>query len=354
MLSGLLVGRLTLAGMRIPSQLRRLPLRLRITLICAAPLLAGAALLLAISLTIIARHLQRTLPDADAAAITSGIGAQYAIALAGAALMAIGTGWLAAGHALAPLRRMSSVARRVSTECLDERIALDGPDDEVRELARTIDGMLERLESAAEQQSRFIANASHALRTPLMIEGSDRTEALLDSLLVLAMSGGGTRSDELVELSELARGTADGLGGEAALADVSLSLHATPVWVSGDPALLGRLVANLLENVIRHGPGSAATIRVAARDGRALLEVSNGGGVIDPKLVGRLVEPFQRLDRRRSSRGAGLGLSIVDAVARAHGGSLALEAPPEGGLRACVNLPAATSVPYGSARAIAV
>ena len=346
--------------------LRRLPLRARITLLCAAPLAAGAAALLLLSLAILSRHLHRTLPAADADAIASSIGAQYALALAGAALMAAGTGWLAAGQALAPLRRIGAVARRVSTERLDERIALDGPDDEVRELARTIDDMLERLNAAVEQQRRFIANASHELRTPLtviraeadvaladpdagvaelramgrgVIEGSDRADALLDGLLVLALSGGGARRDELVELSGLARTAADELGAEAALADVSLRVRGEPAWVRGDAALLGRLVANLLENAVRHAPGSAATVEVAAAGDRALIEVRNGGRVIDPRLAARLAEPFQRLDRHRSSRGVGLGLSIVDAVARAHGGSLALDAPPEGGLRARVALP---------------
>jgi signal transduction histidine kinase len=227
--------------------------------------------------------------------------------------------------------------------------------------------LLDRVEAAVERQRRFVANASHELRTPLtvirteadvtladpqatnaelramgrvVIEAADRTEQLLDGLLVLASAEHGSRADEPIELAALTRRVAASLRRPAAQAGVALDLQTEPTWVRGDPALLERLVANLLENAIRHSPGCRARVRV--RPG-ALVEVSNGGSVIAPDVVGRLSEPFQRLDRGRTDRGAGLGLSIVRAVAEAHGGTLVLEAPRAGGLRARVTLPGAVT-----------
>ncbi len=163
---------------------------------------------------------------------------------------------------------------------------------------------------------------------------------MLDGLLVLATTSHGARADEPIELAALTRHVAGSLAQAAARARVRFEIDAEPACVRGDPALLERLVANLLENAIRHAPGCRAGVRV--RDGvTASVEVASGGAVIAPALLARLGEPFQRLDRGRSDRGSGLGLSIVRAVAEAHGGGLELAAPAGGGLRVRVTLPAA-------------
>jgi signal transduction histidine kinase len=301
-------------------------LRLRLTLLYAGVLAGATGILLALSWWLLDRHLERTLP----AGLTDGVMAQvawiYVLATAGLVMVAAGAGWLLAGP------------------------------------------LLERVQAAAERQRRFVANAGHELRTPLtvirtepdvtlsdphasvqelramgrvIIDAADRTEELLDGLLVLATAEHGARTDEPVELAALTRRVAASLQRPAARAGVRFDVDAEPAWVRGDSALLERLVANLLENVIHHGAGGSerrASIRV--RDGAAaLVEVANGGVVIAPAALARLGEPFQRLDRSRTDHGAGLGLSIVRAVAEAHGGGLELRAPAGGGLLARVTLP---------------
>ena len=302
-------------------------LRLRLTLLYAGVLAGATGVLLALSWWLLDRHLERTLP----AGVTDGVMAQvawiYVLATAGLVMVAAGAGWLLAGP------------------------------------------LLHRVQGAAERQRRFVANAGHELRTPLtvirteadvtlsdpdasvdelramgrvIIDAADRTEELLDGLLVLASVEHGARTDKPVELAALARRVAASLQRPAARAGVRFELDAEPAWVRGDPALLERLVANLLENVIRHGAGPAgraATIRVRAGAAAALVEVANGGTVIATAALARLGEPFQRLDRSRADRGAGLGLSIVRAIAEAHGGGLELRAPAGGGLRVRVTLP---------------
>lgn len=300
-------------------------LRLRLTLLYAGVLAAATGTLLALSWWLLNRHLDRTLPAAYADAVMGQVAWQYALATLGLVMVAAGAGWLVAGP------------------------------------------LLQRVQAAVERQRRFVANASHELRTPLtvirteadvtladpdatvaelramghvIIEAADRSEQLLDGLLVLATTTHGARADEPVELAALTRRVIASLAAAAAQARVTFELEAEPVWVRGDRALLERLVANLLENVIRHGAGGRAPVRV--RPG-ASVEVANGGAVIPAELVERLSEPFQRLDRRRADQGSGLGLSIVRAVAEAHGGALALDAPDSGGLRARVTLPAAVT-----------
>ncbi len=300
-------------------------LRLRLTLLYAAMLAAATGVLLALSWWLLGRHLGRTLPAGYADAVMGQVAWQYVVATSGVVMIAAGAGWLLAGP------------------------------------------LLDRVQAAAERQRRFVANASHELRTPLtvirteadvtlsdpkatkaelramgrvVIEATDRTEQLLDGLLVLASAEYGARADEPIELAELTRRVAASLRAPARQAHVAFDLETEPAWVRGDPALLERLVANLLENAIRHSPGSPARVRVAPG---ALVEVCNGGSIIPAELAGRLSEPFQRLDRGRTDRGAGLGLSIVRAVAEAHGGTLVLEAPRAGGLQARVTLPGAVT-----------
>jgi signal transduction histidine kinase len=334
-------------------------IRLRLTLTYVALLVGFTAALLAMSWWLLGRHLERTLP-VYADGVLAQLASQYVLAVAGAALVALGVGWLAAGHALAPLRRIASTARRVGDRSLDSRVRLDGPADEVHELADAFDAMLDRLQGAVEAQQRFVANASHELRTPLtvmraeaevalddpdasvedlraaaraVVEETERTEALLDALLVLAQSTRGARHDEEVDLAAVARRAV-----AAARAEAFVQGDLSPAIVRGDRALLERLVGNLVENAVRHGRG-IARLDVGAAAGRAWVRVVNGGEAIAPETLARLAEPFERGSRARAG-GVGLGLSIVRAVAEAHGGALELRAPAGGGLDARVALPA--------------
>ncbi len=350
----------------------RLGLRLRLTVTYVGLLVLVLGAVLGASWVLLDRHLERTVPAQYAEPILAQLGSQYALALLGSGLLAVGLGWAAAGSALAPLRRIAATAREVGEERLDARVGMDGaPDDEVREVGVAFDAMLDRVAVAVEAQQRFVANASHELRTPLTVirtgaevvlddpdasveelravaqeavETTERTEELLDALLVLAASTRGSVRDDAVDLATVTRRAVGAARGEAAAAGVAVhaALSATPV--RGDAALLERLVGNLVENAIRHGGGGGA-ISVAAgpgTDGGARLRVANGGEAIPAGDVARLAQPFERLHRAGRARGTGLGLSIVRAVAEAHGGTLRLTAPPSGGLTAEVLLPRRT------------
>jgi signal transduction histidine kinase len=276
-------------------------------------------------------------------------------------------GWLVAGRALRSLQHITATARRVSQDNLDERIALEGPRDELKELADTFDAMLERLQAAFASQRRFVANASHELRTPLSVmrtelevtladpqasnaelramaetvhEALDHTERLVQALLTLARSEGAVTRRDPLDLADAARLALDHTtrDAQATNLDVAADLNAAPVC--GDRRLLERLVANLVENAVRHNrAGGRVSVSTSTRDGRSVVEVVNDGDVLDPATLPRLMEPFQRIDRGVRGDGAGLGLSIVRSVAQAHGGSVALAACSSGGLRATVTLP---------------
>ena len=344
-------------------------IRLRLTALYALLVLLGGGLLLAVSYALLDGHLHDTLRDRDADAVLRDLRGQYALALVAITVIAVLLGWLIAGRALGRLRTIEAAASAVSGESLGRRVALEGPDDELRELANSFDAMLERLDSAFASQKRFVANASHELRTPLTVLRTEvevalsdpdasvdelramaevvrdevmRFEALLDSLLALARSEARVLgSEERVDLAETARRVVERLRPVAAGYGVRLSLHAERVEVAGDPDLLEQLVFNLVDNAVRHNREDGfAEARLGPRADDALLEVTNSGPRVPEAEVELLTEPFQRLDRRRSRRGAGVGLSIVRAVATAHGGRLRLAARDEGGLLAEVVLPA--------------
>ena len=295
--------------------------------------------------------------------------AEYVISLFVITAVAALVGWWLAGRALRPLRRITAAARRVSGENLGERIDLQGPDDELKELATTFDGMLERLDGAFASQRHFVANASHELRTPLAImrteidvaledpraspaelrrmgetvrDSVDRCEELIASLLVLARSEGSAGHEEPIDLAALAGDCVTDLRGQAALAEVQIDSALAPAWVDGDPRLLDRLLANLLDNGIRHNvAGGRLLIATETRGEHACVRVINGGARIDPEVVDELMSPFRRLSR--AAGGFGLGLSIVRSIAAAHRGVARLRAPADGGLEVVVELPARAS-----------
>ncbi|HWD69269.1 MAG TPA: ATP-binding protein [Solirubrobacteraceae bacterium] len=279
--------------------------------------------------------------------------------------VSVALGWWIAGRALAPLRSITAAAQRVSGENLGERIALQGPDDELKELADTFDGMLGRLDSAFRSQKHFVANASHEMRTPLAImrteidvaladphasvgelramgeavrETIDRSEALIGALLLLARSEGVHGREEPVDLAELAGDCVTDFRHGAEAAGVRIVTALDPAMARGDSALLERMLANLIENGIRHNlPGGELSVATSTTDGIAEVIVRNGGAVIDPAEVQSLTEPFRRLSR--TAGGFGLGLSIVHSVAEVHGGTVKLTAPVEGGLVVRVRVP---------------
>jgi signal transduction histidine kinase len=331
-------------------------IRLRLTALYTLLFGACGAVLLGIGAWLVHRHVERTLPPGFADAALSRLDAQFALALAGTLLVAIALGYFVADRALAPLRHVTSLAQRVTQERMDERIAMQGPHDELRELADTVDGMLERLAGAFESQRRFVANASHELRTPLTIiraevevaladpdsdiadlrhmgeavlEAADRTQVLLDSLMVLARSQQAVPRSEPVDLAVAGRSAEEITAAEATVRGVTVRTDLQAAPLTGDPALIERLVANLVENAVRHNV-MGGSVQVTTRPG--LVRVENTGPVIRPEDVRRLAEPFERLQRESTRPGAGLGLSIVRAVADAHGARLHLEPRAGGGL----------------------
>lgn len=287
-----------------------------------------------------------------------------------AALVVLGlvAGWLLAGRVLTRLARIGEGARRASAGSLDHRIRLDGPRDELREVADAFDEMLARLERQVEEQRRFAANASHELRTPLAITQAlidagladpDRdVEKLLESLsavnrraaeltsalLDLARDDAGTLPRGSVDVSLLVEEAAETLVPLAERRRVRLETETDPVTAWGAPSLLQQVVTNLLHNAIVHNlPGGVVTARTRRVDRGAELVIENTGAPVDPARLDELAEPFERgASRARSAgehAGAGLGLSIVRRIVAAQGGTLRLAARPEGGLVATVALP---------------
>jgi signal transduction histidine kinase len=308
---------------------------------------------------------------------------EYVVALGAMTIVSVVAGWLLAGRALRPLRDITATARRVSGENLGERIALKGPADELKELADTFDGMLSRLDGAFASQRHFVANASHELRTPLAImrtevdvsladpdasvedlrhmgdavrETIDRCERLIEGLLMLARSEAATGHEEPADLAGLAADCITDLRARAEEAQVEMQDDLMPAWTRGEPALLERMIANLIDNGIRHNEaGGWLRASTRSRDRRVHVTVSNGGPRIDPAVAATLTEPFRRLDR--GAGGFGLGLSIVRSVVHAHGGTLEVSAPVEGGLVVQIELPAVAApavgiVPKSTARAL--
>jgi signal transduction histidine kinase len=296
---------------------------------------------------------------------------EYIGALAAMTLVSVAAGWLLAGRVLRPLRHITATARRVSGENLGERIDLQGPADELKELADTFDGMLGRLDAAFASQRHFVANASHELRTPLAVmrteidvtlddpdadadelramgeavrDSIDRCERLIASLLFLARSEAVTGHEEPVDMASLAADCLTDMRARAQEAAVEMRSDLQAAWVTGEPGLVERMIANLLDNAIRHNqPGGFLDVRTERAGALVRLRVANSGRQIDPDEVAGLTEPFRRLNRR--AEGFGLGLSIVRSVAEAHGGRMQLSARAAGGLEVVIELPALPVAP---------
>jgi signal transduction histidine kinase len=299
-----------------------------------------------------------------------------AIALAVMSVLSVWLGWVIAGRALRPLRTITNAAREISASNLHRRLALEGPDDELKQLGTTFDGLLERLEGAFDAQRRFVANASHELRTPLTFERTllevalsdpdadqeslrrtceqvlavgEQQERLIEALLTLSRSQRGLDQHEPVDIAAIAGAAADALDHDG----IRLATDLRPANTSGDPRLVERLVANLVGNAVRHNvPGGHLTVDTWTHNGHAVLTVANTGRRIASDDVPRLLRPFERLDRDRSSEkaGLGLGLSIVDAIAAAHSAGLQVRALRDGGLEVEVAFPAAAAPGGSSAR----
>jgi signal transduction histidine kinase len=292
------------------------------------------------------------------------------VALAVMSVIAVVLGWLVAGRVLRPLRTMTGTIRLISARNVHERLAVTGPRDEVKSLADTVDGLLGRLESALESHKRFVANAAHELRTPLTLEHalleetvldtgataagfraqfkelmvvSDQQARLLDSLLVLATSERGLDRWESVDLSGLTGDVLQAAEPKARHHDLAVDARVRPAHVTGDPALVARMVANLVDNALSYNvAGGRVEVATGTEDGRAFLSVANTGPPVPPEAVNLLLSPFERLDRTAADDGHhGLGLSLVDSIAAAHSAELTLCARPAGGLGIRVLFPGA-------------
>jgi len=294
---------------------------------------------------------------------------QSAIALVVTAVLAIVLGWIVAGRVLSPIRTIIERTRTITATGLHERLALAGPRDELGELGETIDELLARLERSFEAQRRFVQNASHELRTPLArqrtiaevaledpkastrslrqaherVLAAGRQQAdLIDSLLILAKgeSGGGSVAQP-VDLADVARSALAERAAQAESNELLIVTDLEPAVVTGEPALIGRLVDNLVDNAIRYNhPGGTVHVSIAVRSGHPELTVVNTGSVVPRDRVAELFDPFRRLEGARTQQdGHGLGLSIVKSVADLHSARIIVEPQPSGGLHFTVIWP---------------
>ena len=296
------------------------------------------------------------------------------VALGIMAVVSVGLGWLMAGRVLRPLRTITAAARRISARSLHQRIGMTGPDDELKELGDTFDQLLGRLDASFRAQRQFVANASHELRTPLArqrtllevalrdrqatsvslraaceraLAAGEEQERLIAALLTLARGERGLDTFEPFDLGAITASALADLRDRADDRGVTVTADAGPAAALGDPRLAERLVVNLADNAVRYNvPGGQVEITAGSRDGRAFLAVTNTGPVIPPDQLGRLFQPFQRLDPGRARRGAdhgdpglGLGLAIVSAIAAAHGAELRAVTRAAGGLAVEVTFP---------------
>ena len=343
-------------------------LRLRLTLLYAVPFFFSGALVLAIPLfgvresvaaNAVGTPVGPTHPTVHQPLVASAIG------LGVMAVISLGLGWWIANRFLRPLRTIIATARDISATNLHRRLNLRGRRDEFTDLADTLDGLFGRLQASFESQRHFVANASHELRTPLTAErallqvaladpeATTQTlrstcedvlslglqqERLIEALLTLATGEQGVDKREPLDLADIAGSV---LGGQSR-AGIQIDASLEPAPAMGDPKLVESLVANLVENALRHNvPSGRVEVATAVRNGRACISVSNTGPIIPADQVERLLEPFQQMGTARVGRGGGhgLGLAIVRAITKSHGATLALRPRVAGGLDVEVGFP---------------
>jgi signal transduction histidine kinase len=291
------------------------------------------------------------------------------ITVAAVIILATVLGWIFSGRALRPVQLITAAARAASDHDLSARVALRGPHDELRELADTFDRMLSQLEATFDSQQRFIANASHELRTPLAVmratvdvvasnpeispdevnrmavdirEAVDHAENLISALLILARNERGLVVHEHVDLATVIEDVLDAVnpGDRHTHAD----LGSAPI--SGDPVLIERLAANLIDNAIRYSsPAGDIWILTRLTAENSQLVVANTGHAISQADADRIFQPFQRLDDRTSHDGYGLGLAIVRSIVTVHNGSASAEPRSDGGLTITVTIPVVRPCP---------
>jgi signal transduction histidine kinase len=345
-------------------------LRTQLTLLYAGPFFVSGVLLLTVPILGTNETDPAGTPAGPGPHSATGISPLLtfsAIALAAMALVSIVVGWLVAGRFLRPLRTITATARDISATNLHRRLGPTGRTDEFAELARTLDDLFERLGAAFASQRHFVANASHELRTPLTAERTvlqvaladpgatadslraacsdvlalgEAQERLIEALLTLAGGEQGVQQREPFDLAVLARGVL--LTRPAGGIEVASALDTAPA--AGDPRLIESLVANLVDNALRHNtPGGRVEITTATVEGGAAITVRNTGPIVPPDQVERLFQPFQQLagQRIRHDSGHGLGLAIIRAIADAHGATLTARSRPEGGLHIEVTFPEA-------------
>ncbi|WP_433351121.1 sensor histidine kinase [Microtetraspora malaysiensis] len=298
---------------------------------------------------------------------------QSGIALAVMSGISIVLGWIVAGRILSRMRTITTAARNISATNLHQRLALDGADDELKELGDTFDELLGRLEASFQAQRRFVANASHELRTPLtrqralgqvavsdpdatveslrtaherILAAGTQQEQLIEALLTLTRGHAGIDVHTPFDLAQLTQEIITARKAEADYRTVTIQPSISEALAAGHRPLAERLVVNLLDNAIRHNiPHGWVKITTRTVDSHAVLTVANTGPVVPPDAIEQLYQPFQRLGTARTGEGFGLGLSIVQAVATAHDATITTSARPEGGLTITVTFPAMTNHP---------
>ena len=402
------------------SRLRPRTVRLRLTILYGILFVASGAVLLAITNVLVRHNTRATLPEAlrgtsisittsgapssqplpnsDSAAhadagttasiahataaahtaVLHQLDVQSAIALCIMAAISIALGWIVAGRVLRPLDTMTTAVRRISATNLHERLALEGPDDELKKLSDIFDELLGRLEKSFDAQRIFVANASHELRTPLtrqrvvaqvaladpdatieslqaahqrILVSGVQQERMIEALLTLTRVQAGLERRETFDLATVTNQVLAAHRPEAARVGVTLRSALSPSPMQGDPRLVERLVNNLVDNALRHNiPAGLVEITTDSRPGQAILTVNNTGPVVPGTAIDRLLQPFQRLgpDRTSHGEGVGLGLSIVQAIGDAHDADLSLQPQPGGGLKVSIRFSTAAGLNGGT------